>query len=347
MPDLSVSLLQPGEEGLWDRFVQNAPDAGFFHLLGWKNVVERTYGHRTHYLIARAGEEVRGVLPLFILQNRFFGTHVSSPPGAISALDEAAGRALLDAAMALAEEVDADDLLLSASTRVWDGDLITIQRHCTQRIALPDKSESLWKTVSRHKRKNINKAERSGVTATIGGEEQLDFFYEVFAQNLRDLGTPVFAKSLVQNIFREFPDQTHIVVTEVEGKPVGALLFFTWKELIHAQWAATFREFRDFRPNDMLYWAMLKWGCENGYRVCDTGRSQWGSGNFKFKELWGAEPVPLYYQSFMRRGTSVPDFELKVERDFKFRFIVQSWQRLPVPVTRLVGPYLRKNLYPL
>jgi hypothetical protein len=77
------------------------------------------------------------------------------------------------------------------------------------------------------------------------------------------------------------------------------------------------------------------------------GRSQWGSGNYNYKEQWGAETVPLYYQYLLRRGLGVPDFDLKVERDFKFRTAVWGWQRLPMALTLRLGPYLRKVLYPL
>ncbi len=347
MPDLLISELSPGQEHEWDSYVRQSSQAGFFPLVGWKRVIEKTYGHETRYLMAREGGEVRGILPLFIVESRLFGIHVSSVPGGICTEEARAGQALLQRAMSLTEETNADDLLLSAGTRVWDGNLVTVQRHVTQRLALPADPAQLWKNISRHKRKNVNAASRAGLSVALGKAEHLEVFYEVFSHNLRDLGTPVFPKRLVENILTEFPEETHILVVKKERQPIGALLLFAFQGVIYAHWAASFQRFRPDRPNDLLYWEMMRWGCEQGFHCCNMGRSQWGSGNYEFKTLWGAETQPLYYQYYLRRGVEVPDFDLRAERVAKYRWAVKAWQRLPVGITRRVGPYFRKYLYPL
>ncbi|MCO5183848.1 MAG: GNAT family N-acetyltransferase [Anaerolineae bacterium] len=348
MADIIVGDLKPGEEALWDSYVRRKTDAGFMQLAGWKQVLDKTYGHETRYLVAREGDLICGILPLFVLNSRLFGTSVTSPPGAICADDERSGQALLEAAIALTDELDADGLSLTASTHVWDGDLVTVQRHCTQRLALPDDDAILWKSISRHKRKNVNRSQREGVSVVTGGAEYIDFFYNVFATSVHLLGTPVFTKELVENIFAEFPDQTRILVAMAENnRPIGALLLFLLENNILAQWAASYRDDRDLRPNDALYWAMLEWGCQNGIHCVDMGRSQWHSGNYKFKALWGAETQPLYYQHYLRRGTSIPDLDLKMERVPFYRLARWGWQHMPLSLSLKLGPYLRKNLYPL
>ena len=347
MTTLTVSELENGQEHLWDTFVQQSPNGGLFHLVKWKQVIENTYNHQTRYLLAKADEQIRGILPLFIIQHPIFGTHVSSPPGSICAADSEAGQHLVESARSIAQEVDAADLLLAAGARVWDGDFVTIQRHCTQRLLLPSEVDTLWKSISRHKRKNIKAARRENLAVTIGGEEHLDFFYQVFSHNLRDLGTPVFPKALLHHIFTQFPEQTKILVVVQNSQPIGALLLFTFKSVVYAHWAASFRQFRPYRPNDLLYWEMLNWACTQGYECCDMGRSQWHSGNYKFKALWGAQTSPLYYQYYLRQGVTIPDLDLKVERTFKYKMAIQTWRHLPLSLTRWAGPYLRKYLYPL
>src|SRR5439155_22261553 len=66
---VAVRPFQAGDECRWDEFVRARADGSFFHLCGWKRVIERAFGHRTHYLIAERGDTVTGVLPL---------THVKS-----------------------------------------------------------------------------------------------------------------------------------------------------------------------------------------------------------------------------------------------------------------------------
>src|SRR3546814_1004234 len=101
-----------GSDPAWDRFVEARPDATFFHLSGWKTVIEESLGHRCHYLMARRGGEIVGVLPLTHVQGRIFGNSlissgfgvyggpVAATPQALVALD--------DAAVALARDLRVD-----------------------------------------------------------------------------------------------------------------------------------------------------------------------------------------------------------------------------------------------
>ncbi len=40
------------DEPRWDQFVERCPEATFFHKSGWKRVIETSFGHCTHYLLA-------------------------------------------------------------------------------------------------------------------------------------------------------------------------------------------------------------------------------------------------------------------------------------------------------
>src|SRR6202000_3308633 len=65
---VAVAPLSPGDGEGWrerESYVRRAPGASFFHLPGWRRVVENTFGHRSRYLAARRGGELVGVLPLF------------------------------------------------------------------------------------------------------------------------------------------------------------------------------------------------------------------------------------------------------------------------------------------
>jgi hypothetical protein len=62
-PHVSVEAYA-GESGEWDDFVRQTPGGTFFHLIGWKDVLERTFSFRSHYLLARRAGRRVGVLPL-------------------------------------------------------------------------------------------------------------------------------------------------------------------------------------------------------------------------------------------------------------------------------------------
>jgi hypothetical protein len=82
MSDLPVSVraLQDADGALWDAFVFACPEATFFHRAGWKTVIERAFGHRTHYLLAQRAGAIVGVLPLTEVDSRLFGHSLVSNP---------------------------------------------------------------------------------------------------------------------------------------------------------------------------------------------------------------------------------------------------------------------------
>ena len=60
----AVHSLEPSTCDAWDAFVRAAPAATFFHLSGWRRVIEDVCGHRTYYLYASRDGAITGVLPL-------------------------------------------------------------------------------------------------------------------------------------------------------------------------------------------------------------------------------------------------------------------------------------------
>src|SRR6185312_13280889 len=96
MSKVNVALIQPGEEQAWDDYVRVASDATFFHLSGWKRVIEKAFGHRTFYLLARRDGAVTGVLPLTHVKSLLFGNSLISNAfcvygGTVASDAEAAG----------------------------------------------------------------------------------------------------------------------------------------------------------------------------------------------------------------------------------------------------------------
>ena len=96
---LKIYKLEREEEKAWDEYVWNSYSSTFYHQIGWRNVVEKTYKHKPIYLIAKENGELRGVLPLFLIKSIFFGKKLVSVPfapyGGICADNEAIEKRLL------------------------------------------------------------------------------------------------------------------------------------------------------------------------------------------------------------------------------------------------------------
>ena len=77
---LTIKQLDLAAFGAWDDYVQQSPQATFFHRAGWRTVLQRAFGHKTHFLYAEQDGNIVGVLPLAEVKSLLFGHSLSSLP---------------------------------------------------------------------------------------------------------------------------------------------------------------------------------------------------------------------------------------------------------------------------
>ena len=92
----------------------------------------------------------------------------------------------------------------------------------------------------------------------------------------------------------------------------------------------------------MLYWNFLKYAADNGFKSFDFGRSTLGENTYKFKKQWGAKSIPLSWQYWVKNGDGLPDMD---SNNPKFELAIKSWKKLPVGVTKLLGPRIREYIW--
>src|SRR4029453_15754768 len=160
----------------------------------------------------------------------------------------------------------------------------------------------IWDRLDRKVRNQIRKAEKSGLTVTRGGAELLPEFYAVFARNMRDLGTPVYAQRFFQEVVAAFPERARIIVVRLGPQPIAAGLTYRTRNGIEVPWASSIREHNALCPNHLLYWHAIDTAVNEGCITFDFGRSTPHEGTYKFKEQWGATPVPLHWEYVLREG---------------------------------------------
>jgi hypothetical protein len=86
-----------------------------------------------------------------------------------------------------------------------------------------------------------------------------------------------------------------------------------------------------------MYWKLLCYSAEQGYRVFDFGRSKKGTGAYDFKRHWGFEPTPLAYQYHLVAQRAIPEAN---PLNPKLALPVAIWKHLPLPVSQWLGPKL-------
>lgn len=345
---LSVKVCSAPDAGRWDDFVQRTSAATFCHLSGWQRVVERTWNHRQYSLCAERGEKIVGVLPLFHLRSRWFGSRLISSPnavyGGVVANDDQTHHALIHAALALAAELKVDCLELRdavPNASPPNGKPHRPKLYVTFERALPGDENELMNSFPRDVRRMIRQAEKHGLHSEFGREELLDEFYEVYAVSLRRLGTPVFPKKLFAEFLREFPAESDILLIRQNRKVAAAVLSFYFRDTVMPYYAGAYEEFYRAGVNNFLYWELMRCGGRRGFTRFDFGRSKLGTGACEFKRGWRMIERPLPYQIFPVRADKPPNLN---PTNPKFKLMIETWKHLPLGVTKILGPKIVGNL---
>ncbi|MBS1812944.1 MAG: FemAB family PEP-CTERM system-associated protein [Acidobacteria bacterium] len=345
---LVVRAYQNADAQRWDAFVQNSAAATFCHLSGWARVIERVWNHEPHHLLAETNGEISGVLPLFHVKSRLFGSMLVSSPnavyGGVAADNSESGNALMAEAKRLAKQLQVDYLELRDTVETGfgnDGDLHRKDLYFSFEHPISTDEEALMKTFPRDIRTMIRKGAKNGLTAQLGREEFLDEFYEVYATSLRHLGTPVFPKRLFVEFLREFPNHSDILMIRQGDKVAGSVLSFYFRDKVMPYYAGAYADFYRAGINNFMYWELMRSAATRGYARFDFGRSKTGTGAYEFKRGWGMETKSLPYHFYLVRAKEMPNLN---PTNPKFELMIKVWKQLPLGVTKMVGPMIVKNL---
>jgi FemAB-related protein (PEP-CTERM system-associated) len=331
---------EPGDDLAWDAYVLACPDAGLYHRPGWARVIQRGYGHRPVYLWARDASGVRGILPLVLFRGALGGRSLVSLPfldeGGLRADDDAARAALWQAA----SEVSRRERAPSIELRQGEPsglELPPLGSKVSVMLELARDPDAMWKRLDAKVRNQVRKATGSGLEPAWCGIEGLDDFYTVFAQNMRDLGSPVHARGFFAAILEEFSGAARLLLVRDGRRTVAGGVCIVFRDTVMVPWASSLREWRSKCPSNLLYWEVIRSGCDKGLRWLDFGRSSPGGGTYRFKMQWGGQERRLHWEASER--PSLIDSE-----NPRYQWMIRAWQRLPVPVTKVIGPVLRRRL---
>jgi FemAB-related protein (PEP-CTERM system-associated) len=338
---MRVGTLAADDAVRWDAFVRQHPHATFFHLAGWRTVIESAFGHRAHYLYAESGGELRGVLPLVHVSSLLFGNALISTPfcvygGALG--DSQALDVLLDAACDLARELKVDYLELRNRARV-DRDWPTKDLYVTFRKAIEADEEANLRAVPRKQRAMIRKGIAAGLRSTL--DTDIAPFYTAYSESVHSLGTPVFGRGYFARLQAVFGEACEILNVWQGEQIVASVMSFYFRDEVLPYYGGGTRAAREVKGNDFMYWELMRRAGARGVRVFDYGRSKRNTGSYSFKEHWGFTAEPLPYQYFLVNARRVPDVS---PSNPKYRLFVQGWRRLPLAVSRIAGPLIARNL---
>jgi len=337
----NMVVTEAGDREEWHRFVVDDADASFCHLWNWREVVHGIMGHTPVFRVARDGGtgDVRGVLPLYRVRSRMFGTHLVSVPfmnyggpcGTPGARELLARWALAEAHRSGAESLTLRTRQAVPGVGTMPSSKVTVV------LPLEPHADEMWTgTFDAKFRNKIKRPQRDGMVTRFG-VEHLGAFYEVFAHNMRDLGTPVLPRALFERIVAEFPQLVLIGATYLNDRAVCGGFGFIWRDEFEMTWSSSLKELRAAKPNMLLYWDYMRALIDRGVRRFNFGRSTPGSGPHEFKLSWGGKDEVLPWIQWPQVTTGASESRTATTA-------AALWRHLPIALTNALGPTLARQL---
>ncbi len=342
MYSIHTLALQDVRKAEWDQFVRSQPDGSFFQLAGWQNVLFNSFGHQPFYLYALRNDQIVGVLPLAEVNSKLFGHQLVSTPFCVygGALGEPAVRRALEAkAIEIGQQLGVAHVELRYKDP-QDNDWLTRSQHATFGCELAADDAAILAGIKKNQRALIRKALQTELSWQL--DDNSNDFYQIYSESLRNLGTPVFGKQLIDELRREFPQDTEVLTIRHQGKAVSSVFNFYYQGQVLPYYGGGTPAARELKSNDLMYYQLM---CharrDKSCHFYDFGRSKLESGAYHYKRHWGMQDQLLHYQYKLIKAAELSNLS---PNNPKYQLFIRMWQKLPLAVSRWLGPVLAKYL---
>lgn len=330
----------------WNQFVATN-DGPVFARWEWGDLCE-AYGHDVVRLGVSSDGELRGVLPLVHIDSYLFGEKLVSMPyseyGSLVLADGAdpgVRELLLQRTGELADERGVDFVSLRGRELEDAPEFSPKQRFVTFEISLADEPEENWQRLASSRRGHVRNGRDEDLTVRPASSlEDLRRYYDLYLENMQQFGTPPHSFAFFRRIWSELGDVLHVDLAEHGGRLVNGQIVFRFADRCFHWGAVSDHDYRDLQGGSLLLWNSIEQACLDGYETYTLGRTREGTGVYSYKKSWGGQKVWLddyHYFPNERRALPHPD-------GGKYDLAKEAWQKLPLRVTELVGPRLRKDI---
>ena len=337
----------PLERDRIDNFLDARPDATPFHSRAWLDAIEAATGHSAHILLCEERGQIVGLLPLHRASSLFGAALVSTGfavgGGALAETPRAASL-LAGAAEELAARLSCPAIELRGGvlpeTRLgWH---VRHDSHAGFVTPLAANDEAQLLAIPRKQRAEVRKGLANTLEVRVGtGPRDRAMHHAVYAESVRNLGTPVFPLALFGAVLDAFSEDADILTVLANGVPVASVVSLYHRGAVMPYWGGGTAAARPLRANDAMYYALMGHARARGCVRFDFGRSKTGSGAYHFKRNWGFEPQPLAYAAWTASGAAPRDADPNSPR---YQAMIAAWKRLPLPLANRIGPLIARGL---
>lgn len=345
---MKIEKLNSENELFWRKFIEKNSNSRFQHLLEFKKIVENTYQNceSRYYMIKN-----KAIFPFFMVKSKLLGNRLISLPfldngGFLGSYNKENIKELIRE-LKKDEKIKHIEVRMNASSENFKKvekilkDIGFEKEASRQQFIVRLTSEKdLWKRFHKHTRNDIRKAEKSNLKIKeIEDDSELKKFYKLYLKNMKFFGTPQHSYNFFKNLLEIAKRNMIGFNCYFKNKLIGSIILFYQGKHGYISYNVSDINYREHRPNDLLYWKTIKWAMKKGIKDIDLGQIDKNSederaiGLYKFKRKWLGETYDrtYFYYSFGRRKENIE----KKDKLKKFRTV---WKKLPLPIIKIFGP---------
>ena len=330
----------------WNSFLATNTQTTHYHQHEWRSIIADNFPQQHwHVGVLNSESGVEGVMSLVHMSGPISGNYLLSMPwliyGGSLANNNRASDLLAECAKTKMRDLGCSHVELRQIHKRPDWQ--AMPGKVAMLLSLPPTIEVLNAGFDSSLRAQVRAAAAHGPSIEFGGAELVSDFYSVFCEKMRDLGTPVYHEGFFQDIARTFPDSTTVVVVRLEGRAVAAAFLVKYRDTIEIPWAVACRKYNRKAVNMYMYHQILEYSVTQGFQYFDFGRSTVDTGTYQFKKQWGPVPAELGWHRYPSAVGEESDGGSQ-ERGWKFKVAIAVWKKLPVCLTKIIGPPVSRQL---
>lgn len=288
----------------WNNIAKESPYGTIFHTLEWMEVLERVHCVQKLSLGIYKKDELIGIFPAFSRRKGFIEL-ITSP------LREAATpyggpiikeNLLKEAILAFDEFTkDASYVDITFSPKLSLNDEILSNYNYDERFTyilnLNQAKDDIWKNLNKKCRNAVRKAEKSNVRIIEGDKKAyLEEYYKMVEDTYKKSNTkPPISIKYYKTVFEVlYPDNLKVLFAEYDGKLIAGAIFPYFYDRIYYWDGASYPEYNNVAPNNLIQWHLIGWAVENEFKIYDMIGANIPS-IAKFKASFGGDLVRYFY----------------------------------------------------
>lgn len=325
--------------------ISHQQNSSFFHTENWARVLHESYGYAPVYFTVADGNRFSLLLPFMEVRSALTGTRGVSLPFTDACEPFLIGGKWMEQFSSSVAAYGKKAGWKYLEMRDWPElpDQPVSTQYFGHSLSLTGSEEIIFRQFRESTRRNINKALKAGVAATIStSRESMEQFRRINLMTRKKHGLPpqpdLFFRKVSEHVIGK--GLGIIVLASYRGKTVAGSIFFHFGGKAMYKYGASDHAHQDLRANNLVMWEGIRWYQKNGYHTITFGRTEpQNEGLRQFKAGWGTEErtIPYYRydlktDAFVRREQKISGMHNKV------------FSRMPGPLLRLTGNFLYRHM---